>query len=249
VVDLAAALPAAHAEAMDLLFRTDPYATSCRARVLSASPEAVRTDRTVFYPAGGGQPGDTGVLRWDGGEARIADAVKGDGPDDVVLVPEPGAALPPVGAEAELQIDWERRHRHMRMHTALHLLCAVVPGAVTGGQIGADRSRLDFDVPSGALDREGIEARLNALVDEDRAVVAGSIGDAELEANPDLVRTMSVRPPTGTGRVRTVRIEGVDYQPCGGTHVARTGEIGRLRVLKIENKGRQNRRVVVALAD
>jgi len=234
---------------MDLVFRTDPYARSCRARVLSAAAAGIRTDRTVFYPAGGGQPGDTGRIRWDGGEARIADAVKGDGPDEVVLVPEPGAALPPPGAEAELEIDWERRHRHMRMHTALHLLCAVVPGAVTGGQIGAEKSRLDFDVPSGTLDKAEIEARLNALVDEDRPVAAGWIDDAELEANPDLVRTMSVRPPTGTGRVRTIRVEGVDYQPCGGTHVARTGEIGRLAVPKIENKGRQNRRVVVALAD
>lgn len=233
---------------MDLVFRADPYARSCRARVLSASAEGIRADRTVFYPAGGGQPGDAGVVRWAGGEARIAETVKGAGPDEAVMVPEPGAPLPAPGAEVEMEIDWERRHRHMRMHTALHLLCAVVPGAVTGGQIGAERSRLDFDVPSGALDREAIEARINELVARDLPVAAGSITDAELEASPELVRTMSVRPPSGGGTVRTIRIEGVDFQPCGGTHVARTGEVGRVEVLKIENKGRQNRRVVLGLA-
>jgi misacylated tRNA(Ala) deacylase len=147
----------------------------------------------------------------------------------------------------ELVLDWDRRHRHMRMHTALHLMCAVVPGAVTGGQIGAERSRLDFDVPSGALDRDAIEAGINALVAADHPVVAGSITDADLAAKPDLVRTMSVRPPTGSGTVRTIRIGDVDYQPCGGTHVRSTAEIGGVEVLKIENKGKQNRRVVIGL--
>ena len=205
-------------------------------------------DRTVFYPTGGGQPGDTGVLRHGGTEIRLIDAIKGDGPDSVIHVPEPGAALPAVGSTVEVEIDWERRFAHMRMHTCLHLLCAVVPGAVTGGQIGADRSRLDFNVPSASLDKDELTAALNRLIEGDHPVKYRWIDDAELEANPDLVRTMSVKPPTGTGQVRLVEIEGVDLQPCGGTHVGRTGEIGRVEVVKIENKGKQNRRVVVALA-
>jgi misacylated tRNA(Ala) deacylase len=207
----------------------------------------VATDRTVFYPTGGGQPGDTGEIRWPGGHAAIVDTVKGEAPDTVVHVLAEGAEPPPPGTAVELVLDWDRRHRHMRMHTALHLMCAVVPGAVTGGQIGAERSRLDFDVPSGALDRDAIEAGINALVAADHPVVAGSITDADLAAKPDLVRTMSVRPPTGSGTVRTIRIGDVDYQPCGGTHVRSTAEIGGVEVLKIENKGKQNRRVVIGL--
>ena len=165
----------------------------------------------------------------------------------MIHVPEAGAELPAVGSTVEVEIDWERRFAHMRMHTCLHLLCAVVPGAVTGGQIGADRSRLDFNVPSASLDKDELTAALNRLIGGDHPVKYRWIDDAELEANPDLVRTMSVKPPTGTGQVRLVEIEGVDLQPCGGTHVGRAGEIGRVEVTKIENKGKQNRRVVVAL--
>jgi misacylated tRNA(Ala) deacylase len=232
---------------MELIFRRDAYAISTEATVLAVDERGLVLDRTVFYPTGGGQPGDAGVLRHDGTEIRLIDAIKGDGPDSVIHVPEPGAALPTVGSTVKVEIDWERRFAHMRMHTCLHLLCAVVPGAVTGGQIGADRSRLDFNVPSASLDKDELTAALNRLIEGDHPVKYRWIDDAELEANPDLVRTMSVKPPTGTGQVRLVEIAGVDLQPCGGTHVGRTGEIGRVEVTKIENKGKQNRRVVVAL--
>jgi misacylated tRNA(Ala) deacylase len=233
---------------MELICRRDAYATSTEATVLAVDERGITLDRTVFYATGGGQPGDTGVLRHGGAEVRLAEAVKGDGPDTVIHVPESGAVLPAVGSTVEVEIDWDRRFAHMRMHTCLHLLCAVVPGAVTGGQIGTDRSRLDFNVPSASLDKDELTAALNRLIEGDHPVSYRWIDDAELEANPDLVRTMSVKPPTGSGQVRLVEIEGVDLQPCGGTHVARTGEIGRVEVVKIENKGKQNRRVVVALA-
>lgn len=233
---------------MELICRRDAYATSTEATVTAVDERGVTLDRTVFYATGGGQPGDTGVLRYDGVEVRLTDAIKGDGPDTVIHVPELGAVLPAVGSTVEVEIDWNRRFAHMRMHTCLHLLCAVVPGAVTGGQIGADRSRLDFNVPSASLDKDELTAALNRLVEGNHTVSYRWIDDAELEANPDLVRTMSVKPPTGSGQVRLVEIDGVDLQPCGGTHVARTGEIGRVEVVKIENKGKQNRRVVVALA-
>jgi misacylated tRNA(Ala) deacylase len=233
---------------MELICRRDAYATSTEATVLAVDERGITLDRTVFYATGGGQPGDTGVLRHGGVEVRLTEAVKGDGPDTVIHVPESGAELPAVGSTVEVEIDWDRRFAHMRMHTCLHLLCAVVPGAVTGGQIGADKSRLDFNVPSASLDKDELTAALNLLIEGDHPVSYRWIDDAELEANLDLVRTMSVKPPTGSGQVRLVEIDGVDLQPCGGTHVARTGEIGRVEVVKIENKGKQNRRVVVALA-
>lgn len=232
---------------MTLVFREDAYARSCAATVTGADGRGIRLDATVFYPTGGGQPGDTGVLRWPGGETRIRDTVKGDGPDDVIHVPEDGAPVPPAGTRVEAEIDWGRRHLLMRMHTCLHLLCAVVPGQVTGGQVGAERSRLDFNVPSGSLDGAAIESALNGLVAADHPVRPRWITDEELEARPELVRTMSVKPPGGTGRVRLLAIGDVDLQPCGGTHVRSTGEIGTVRVAKIENKGKQNRRVVVTL--
>lgn len=235
---------------MDLIFRDDAYARSCTATVTAVDERGIRLDRTVFYANSGGQPGDTGVLRWPGGAATIIDTVKGDdGPDDLIHVPAEGSALPVAGAPVEAEIDWARRHRFMRMHTLLHLVCAVVPGSITGAQIGAERSRVDFNVPTESLDKEAIAAAINRLVAEDRPVSPRWITDAELEAQPDLVRTMTVKPPTGYGRVRLLDIEGVDLQPCGGTHVARTGEIGAVDVVKIENKGKQNRRVVVALRD
>jgi misacylated tRNA(Ala) deacylase len=236
----------------ELLFRTDATLRAVTATVLASDPAGVVLDRTVFYPRAGGQPGDFGVLRWDGGEMAVADSVKGDG-DTVLHVPAPGATLPPAGATVVAELDWSRRFAHMRMHTALHLLCAVLPGAaVTGGQIGADKSRLDFDLPDPPA-KETIEAQLNALVADDHPVTAEWVDESVLDTNPALVRTLSVQPPRGTGRLRLVRIGAgetpVDLQPCGGTHVARTGEIGALRVLKIENKGRQNRRVAIALAE
>jgi len=238
---------------MSLLFRDDAYLKSCTATVTAIGDGQVTLDRTVFYPMGGGQPGDTGWLRWNGGETRIVNARKGDGPDTVVHVAEDDAALPPPGAEVEAVIDWDRRHRLMRMHTAMHLLCSIVDGDVTGGQVGAEKSRLDFNVPAGALDKEAIGAALNGMVEAALPVSSLWIADEELEAKPELVRTMSVKPPTGAGKVRLLLIgaedDPADLQPCGGTHVANTSEIGALKIGKIENKGRQNRRVNILLDD
>jgi misacylated tRNA(Ala) deacylase len=233
----------------ELLFRDDAYLRSCTARVAAVDDRGIRLDRTVFYPTGGGQPGDCGVLRLgDGATIAIVDTIKGDGPDAVIHVPSPDTMPPRPGVEVTAEIDWERRHRLMRMHTCLHLLCAVVPGAVTGGSIGDGRGRLDFDVPGASLDKEAIAAGLNKLITEGHAVVPRWIDDAELAARPELVRTMSVKPPTGAGKVRLLDIEGVDLQPCGGTHVRNTAEIGAIEITKIENKGRQNRRINLAFA-
>ena len=232
----------------ELLFRDDAYLRSCTARVIGVDERGIRLDRTVFYPTGGGQPGDSGVLLVGGATVAIVDTVKGDGADEVIHVPAPGTALPPVGAEVTAEIDWERRHRLMRMHTCLHLLCAVVPGAVTGGSVGDGRGRLDFDVPGASLDKDAITAGLNKLIAEGHPVAPRRIDDAELDAHPELVRTMSVKPPTGAGKVRLLEIDGVDLQPCGGTHVKNTAEIGRVEITKIENKGRQNRRINLAFA-
>ncbi|HEX9792268.1 MAG TPA: alanyl-tRNA editing protein [Kiloniellales bacterium] len=235
---------------MDLVFRDDAYCKSCDATVLSADDQGIRLDRTVFYPMGGGQPGDTGVLRLPGGEElRIVDTHKGADHEDVVHIPAPGAALPAPGTPVIAEIDWDRRYRHMRIHSCLHLLCAVVTGDVTGGQISDGKGRLDFNLPDTRLDKEEITAALNRLVAEDHPVAPRWIGEDELSANPQLVRTMSVKPPAGAGRVRLLEIAGIDLQPCGGTHVARTGEIGPVVVTKIENKGRQNRRVNIAFAE
>jgi misacylated tRNA(Ala) deacylase len=230
-----------------LLFRDDAYAGSCSARVTAVDARGIRLDRTVFYPTGGGQPGDTGKLVLaSGATIDIVDTIKGEMPDEVIHVPAPGAVLPEFGAEAAAEIDWVRRHRLMRMHTCLHLLCSLVPGAVTGGQVADGRGRLDFDVPGSSLDKAAIAVRLNALIGATYRVAPRWIDDAELAARPELVRTMSVKPPAGMGRVRLIEIAGVDLQPCGGTHVANTAEIGPIAVTKIENKGRQNRRIIVA---
>ena len=233
----------------ELLFRDDAYLRSCEAIVLGDDERGIRLDRTVFYPTGGGQPGDSGVLRRpDGSTIAIADARKGESADEVLHVPAPGAAAPAVGETVTAEIDWDRRYRLMRMHTCLHLLCAVIPGAVTGGQISDGKARLDFDVPGEALDKDAITEKLNALIAADHPVTPRWISDEELAQRPELVRTMSVKPPTGFGRVRLLDIAGVDLQPCGGTHIKHTAEIGRVEVTKIENKGRQNRRVNLAFA-
>lgn len=238
----------------ELLFRDDAYLRSCRAHVVAVDERGIRLDRTVFYPTGGGQPGDTGTLRLASGEIIvIVDTVKGDGRDEVIHAPAPGSVLPAAGCEVAAEIDWDRRYRLMRMHTCLHLLCAVVPGAVTGGQVSDGKGRLDFDIPGASLDKEAVAAKLNALIAEAHDVTPRWISDAELAAHPELVRTMSVKPPSGAGRIRVMEVAGpggiVDRQPCGGTHIRNTTEIGRVTIGKIESKGRQNRRINVALAE
>ena len=230
------------------LFRADAYLRETPATVLSADPRGVVLDRTVFYAQGGGQPGDSGVLvSADGRETGIANAVYDADRKTILHVPAEGATLPSAGETVTARIDWERRHRRMRAHTALHLLSVALPYPVTGGSVGDAEGRLDFDCDS-PLDRNEVEAKLNALIARDAPVTQRWITDAELEANPSLVKTMSVKPPTGTGKVRLIEIEGLDLQPCGGTHVARTAEIGRAIVTQIEKKGRLNRRVRIALA-
>jgi misacylated tRNA(Ala) deacylase len=233
----------------ELLFRDDAYRRSGEARVVAVDERGIRLDRTVFYPQGGGQAGDTGMLRFaDGRVLLVVDTRKGEAADEVLHIPAAGGALPSPGDVVTAEIDWDRRYRLMRMHSCLHLLCAVVPGAVTGGQVSDGKGRLDFDVPGAALDKDEIQAKLNALIAADHPVAPRWISDEELAARPELVRTMSVKPPSGHGRVRLLEISGVDLQPCGGTHVRRTGEIGRVVIGKIENKGKQNRRVNLAFA-
>jgi misacylated tRNA(Ala) deacylase len=237
----------------DPLFRADPYLAEADARITTHTADGgLVLDRTVFYPTGGGQPGDSGRLDWGQGSVNIATTVRaGDG--QIVLVPAEGQTLPPVGTDLRQILDWARRHRIMRMHTALHLLSVVIPLPVTGGAIGEARSRLDFDMPEAPGDRDALDARLNHLVERDLAIEESWITEAELDANPGLVKTMSAAPPRGAGRVRLIRIgqgaDQVDLQPCGGTHVARTSEIGALRLGKVEKKGRQNRRVYLHLED
>lgn len=235
----------------EMLFRADPYARRATTEVTAHTPEGgIVVAASIFYPTGGGQPGDSGTITWDGQSRAIATCVKGEG-DAIVLVPATPEGLPPVGARIDCALDWERRHRHMRVHTALHLLSVVLPLPVTGGQIAAGRGRLDFAMPEPPSDRDAIEAALQDLVAQDLAVSETYVAEAVLDASPDLVKTMSVKPPRGAGEVRLVRIgrgdTQVDLQPCGGTHVARTGEIGALTLGKIENKGRQNRRVHILL--
>jgi len=241
----------------EALFRTDAYLQHVTARVVSASPEGVVLDRSVFYPRAGGQPGDAGTLHWAGGEAVVSEALKGpivhEGGDAILHKLADGSPLPAPGTEVTARLDWARRHRHMRMHSTLHLLCSLIPGAgVTGGQIGADKSRLDFDLAEPPA-KEWLTEQLNALIAANHPITESWISVAELDANPGLVRTLSVQPPRGAGRIRLVRVGAeeapVDLQPCGGTHVRATGEIGRVEVLKLENKGRQNRRVSLALVE
>ncbi len=235
----------------EMLFRKDAYAREAMGKVRRITSEGgIVLDGTVFYPTSGGQPGDSGKLRWKGGEIEIATTVKGDG-DDIVLVPAEPAGLPGVGQDVTQILNWDRRYRHMRVHTALHLLSVVIPLPVSGGAIAAEKGRLDFDMPEAPEDKAALEEDLNRLIGCDMDVTEEWITDADLDAQPDLVKTMSVQPPRGSGQIRLVRIgvsdETADLQPCGGTHVANTAEIGRVRIGKIEKKGRQNRRVYLHL--
>jgi len=238
--------------ATKLLFRNDAYATSCQAKVLGVTPEGgVILDCTVFYAQGGGQPGDVGIMICANGD-RIPVTNTVYAPDRSQVAHLVGAEAASRFAEGEpvtLELDWERRFKRMRVHTALHLLSVVLPYPVTGGSIGDGDGRLDFDIPDAGLDKAEVTDKLNALIARDAPVTERWITDEELDANPGLVKTMSVKPPRGSGRVRLVEIEGIDLQPCGGTHVRRTGEIGTVTITDIEKKGKQNRRVRLSLVD
>lgn len=227
----------------ELLYRDDAYLAACDARVVAVRDGAVELDRTVFYPQGGGQPGDTGRI----GPWRVLDTRKGEAADSVLHVMESTVGIEP-GMNLSISIDWERRLRHMRFHTALHLLCAVVKAPVTGGRMAEDKAHLDFDIEMERLAKEEIEAGVNALVRAGCEARARWITDAELDAHPELVKTMSVAPPRGEGRVRLLEIAGVDLQACGGTHVRNTAEIGRLTVTRIRSEGKRNKRVTLAFA-
>jgi misacylated tRNA(Ala) deacylase len=232
----------------ELLFREDAYLRAARARVVAVTEGGIELDRTVFYPVGGGQAGDTGELvRANGERIAIADTRKGHALDSVLHIPAAGAVRPEPGEQVELKIDWKRRYTLMRLHTALHVMSCVVVAPVTGGNISAEKARLDFDIDMSLLDAGHIERETNALVGRGIATETVWITDQELDERPELVKTMSVQPPRGAGRVRLLKIPGIDLQPCGGTHVRNIAEIGGIRVLKIRSEGRRNRRVEIAL--
>jgi misacylated tRNA(Ala) deacylase len=228
------------------LFREDSYARSCEAVVTRTGDNCFFVDQSVFYPLGGGQPGDTGTAAWEGGGTAIVDTRYVDG--DIGHIVAEGADLPAAGTRVQFDIDWERRYRHMRMHTAMHLLGSVLLYPVTGGNISADKSRLDFDMED-TVDKEAVAQALAKLVAGDHAISCRWITEEELDANPELVRTMSVQPPRGRGAIRLLEIDGVDLQPCGGTHLRSTAEVGAVRIGKVEKKGRRNRRVNIHLDD
>ncbi len=225
-------------------FYDDAYLKEDDATVVSVDGEWVELDRTIFYPMGGGQPGDTGAFSTaDGSAFRVIDTRKGDSPGTIRHQLESEAHGLAPGDSVHITLDWDRRYAHMRMHTALHVLGSLIPVPVTGGAVGAEKSRLDFDIGEHKLDKEELTEKMNALIAGAHEVVRESITDEELDANPQLVRTMSVQPPRGAGTVRMIRIMDIDFQPCGGTHLNNISEIGRVRISKIENKGKRNRRV------
>jgi misacylated tRNA(Ala) deacylase len=233
----------------ELLFRDDAYLKTARARVVAVHEHGIELDRTIFYPLGGGQAGDTGALvRASGERIAIADTRKGEGVDSVLHIPVPDTPRPEVGEALALEIDWLRRYALMRLHTALHVMSCVVVAPVTGGNIAPDKARLDFDIDMKLLDAQRIERETNALIARGVETQTVWISDEELDARPELVKTMSVQPPRGRGRVRLLQIPGIDLQPCGGTHVRNIGEIGGIRVLRIRSEGRRNRRVEIGLA-
>ncbi|MBS0580889.1 MAG: alanyl-tRNA editing protein [Proteobacteria bacterium] len=234
----------------ELLFRNDAYLTCASATVIAVGERGIELDRTVFYPLGGGQAGDTGTMvRADGQRVPITDTRKGETAERVLHVPAPGSPALAPGDAVQIEIDWARRHRLMRLHTALHLMSCVVTAPVTGGNIVPDKARLDFDIELSALDAAHIARETNALIGSAVATESVWITDAELDAQPELVKTMSVQPPRGAGRVRLLKIPGIDLQPCGGTHVANIAEIGGIRVLRIRSEGKHNKRVEIALID
>jgi misacylated tRNA(Ala) deacylase len=233
----------------ELLFREDAYLKSATAKVVAVHERGIELDRTIFYPQGGGQAGDTGgLVRTSGERIAVVDTRKGEQVDGVVHVIGPESRLPEIGETLALEIDWQRRYALMRLHTALHVMSCVVVAPVTGGNISPEKGRLDFDIDMSLLDAQKIERETNALIDRGVDTEVVWITDVELDARPELVKTMSVQPPRGSGRVRLLRIPGIDLQPCGGTHVRNIAEIGAIRVLKIRSEGRRNRRVEIALA-
>ena len=224
------------------IFRSDSYLSSIEATVVAVLEEGLILDKTVFYPEGGGQPGDTGRIANNIFEADVTNTIKST--DGILHLVDNKLGPISEGDNVVIDIDWERRYALMRMHTALHILCSVVDGAVTGGSVGIQKSRLDFDIPGERPDKESLTQQLMEIVDRNYPVMSSWISDQELQRNPGLIRTMSVKPPTGTGQVRMIRIgDDIDFQPCGGTHVKSTGEIGKIKISKIENKGKQNRRI------
>ena len=236
--------------ATELLFRSDAYAKVAGATVLAVGDMGVELDRTLFDPLGGGQPGDTGTLvRANGERLQVVDIRKGDALESIVHVLSPGSAQPDIGEALTLELDWARRYALMRLHTALHLLSCVVPAPVSGGNIAPGKARLDFDIDMTLLDAAKIEREANALIAKAVSTKTIWISDAELEAQPELVKTMSVQPPRGAGRVRLLEIPGIDLQPCGGTHVLNIAEIKAIRVVKIRSEGKRNKRVEIVLLD
>ena len=234
------------------LFRTDAYLRDCEGVVTGHTEEGgLILDQTIFYPTGGGQPGDSGAIVFGDNRLEIASTIKGQG-DQIIMVPAEPRALPAIGQLIRQELDWGRRYGLMRVHTALHILSVVLPFGVTGGSISVDRGRLDFDMPDALTDKDAVDQALNSIVARNLPVSDEWITEAELDANPDMVKTLTVRPPRGSGHIRLIRIGSgdatLDLQPCGGTHVARTGEIGPLKIGKIQKKGSQNRRVYLHLA-
>ena len=224
------------------IFRSDPYLSVSEAMVVAVLEEGLILDRTVFYPEGGGQPGDIGRIANNIFEADVKNTIKST--NGILHLTDNKLGAISEGDNVKIDIDWERRYSLMRMHTALHILCSIVDGAVTGGSVGSQKSRLDFDIPGERPDKESLTQELMEIVDRNYPVTSSWISDQELQQNPNLIRTMSVKPPTGTGQVRMIRIgDNIDFQPCGGTHVKSTGEVGKIKISKIENKGKQNRRI------
>jgi misacylated tRNA(Ala) deacylase len=234
----------------ELLFRDDAYLRASTARVLRVGDRGIELDRTIFYPAGGGQPGDTGTLTFESGERiAITDTRKSDEAGGVLHIPAPGTSVPTAGEAVTMEIDWPRRYTLMRVHTALHVISCVVVAPVTGGNIAMDKGRLDFDIDMSLLNAEHIERETNALIERAVETQTVWITDEELDARPELVKTMSVKPPRGAGRIRLLSIPGIDLQPCGGTHVRNIAEIGPIRVLRIKSEGKRNRRVEIAVTE
>jgi misacylated tRNA(Ala) deacylase len=232
----------------EMLFRADAYNRECQSVITRVTEKGYVLNATVFYPQGGGQPGDTGVLvATDGTEIPVISTIYGEDRTEIIHVPDEGAPTLEAGAAVTARLEWEPRFARMRIHTALHLLSVVLPYPVTGGAIGTGDGRLDFDIQDAGLDKDAIAAKLNELIERDATLKEKWITDEELDSNPGLVKTMSVKPPRGAGRVRLIEIDGIDLQPCGGTHVRSTAEIGKVAITDIQKKGKQNRRVRIAL--